>query len=147
MIRELKRIREHPIRLDEGICGNLRALVGQIEFCRIAKDLQDLMAKWPETSGDRVFPVEGKTSKYLVDAYHKKLWQNPRRIALLDWLIGEYELASDGNFSAIFHEGKTFLIDRNSGQKVEVENGRAQIRECVLIVDEDYVFLKRMKNG
>ena len=45
------------------------------------------------------------------------------------------------------YEGKTFLVDHESGQKVEVVEGRAQIRECVLIVDEGYVFLRRMKNG
>lgn len=147
MIRELKRIRERPIRLDQGICGNLRTLVGDEKWKETSLHLRSLMDEWPETSGDRFYPVEGSGAKYLSSARHRTLWDNPRRIALLDWLIGEYELASDGNFSAVFHEGKTFLVDHESGQKVEVVEGRAQIRECVLIVDEGYVFLRRMKNG
>ena len=147
MIKELKRIRERPIRLDQGICGNLRTLVGDEKWKETSLHLRGLMDRWPETSGDRFYPVEGSAAKYLSSARHRTLWDNPRRIALLDWLIGEYELASDGNFSAIFHEGKTFLVDHESGQKIEVVEGRAQIRECVLIVGEDYVFLKRMKNG
>ena len=147
MIRELKRIRERPIRLDQGICGNLRTLVGDEKWKETSLHLRGLMDRWPETSGDRFYPVEGSAAKYLSSARHRTLWDNPRRIALLDWLIGEYELASDGNFSAVFHEGKTFLVDHESKQKVEVVEGRAQIRECVLIVDEGYVFLRRMKNG
>ena len=87
----LKQIKTRPPRLDEGICGNLQILLGEIPFCKATTDLRDLMEKWPETSGDRIFPVEGKIDMFLVDSYHNKLWDNPRRIALLDWLIKELE--------------------------------------------------------
>lgn len=91
LLPALKQIKTRPPRLNEGICGNMRVLMGQIEFCRITKDLQDLMAKWPETAGDRIYPVEGETELFVIDAHQRKLWDNPRRIALLDWLIEELE--------------------------------------------------------
>lgn len=91
MIKELKRIREHPIRLDQGICGNLRTLVGDEKWRETSMHLRGLMDKWPETSGDRFYPVEGSGATYLSSARHRTLWQSPRRIALLDWLIKELE--------------------------------------------------------
>ena len=59
MIEELKRIRERPIRLDQGICGNLRTLVGDEKWRETSLHLRGLMDRWPETSGDRFCPVEG----------------------------------------------------------------------------------------
>ena len=91
LLTVLKQIKKRPPYLDKGICGCARDILGDQEFNRVIIHLRDLMAKWPETTGDRAFPVEGSASKYLVDSYNDKLWQNPRRIALLDWLIKELE--------------------------------------------------------
>lgn len=91
LLPTLKKIKKRPPHLDKGICGCARDLMGDPEFNRIIIPLRDLMEKWPETTGDRAFPVEGSASKYLVDSYQDKLWENPRRIALLDWLIKELE--------------------------------------------------------
>lgn len=87
----LKKIKAGPQQPDKGICGNLRTLIGDEKFREVASDLCDMMETWPETSGDRFFPVEKTRAAYVHDAKRGALWENPRRIALLDWLIKELE--------------------------------------------------------
>lgn len=87
MIEELKRIREHPIRLDQGICGNMRTLVGD----EVMPRLRALMSQWPKARKCEGYPVEGSVTEYMNSVRQKTLWENPRRIALLDWLIKELE--------------------------------------------------------
>ena len=56
--------------------------------------IRDLFAKYPNCSvrpsGTRnlVFPVDGDI-KYLHEKKYESIWSNPKRIALLDWLIEE----------------------------------------------------------
>lgn len=90
LLAALKQMRTHAPRRDQGICGNLRELMGDTDFCILASDLRDIMEVWPETTGDRFFPVE-KRERYIKAAKDRTLWENPRRIALLDWLIKELE--------------------------------------------------------
>lgn len=58
----------------------------------IAIELDALMDKWPDKVVDKsqryaAYPVEGDFRIYDRDQAQGILWQNPRRIALLDWLM------------------------------------------------------------
>ena len=58
----------------------------------IVKELDALMGKWPDKVVDKsqpyaAYPVEGDFRIYDADQAQGILWQNPRRIALLDWLM------------------------------------------------------------
>lgn len=58
------------------------------------KLLRSLLGKWPDKAENHHhdhYPVEGSCVEYLIDSQQAILWRNPRRIALLDWLIKELE--------------------------------------------------------
>lgn len=94
----LKHIKEHgPMDRAEGICGNV--LLAADELGRrmvhdwLMEGLEKMLVSWPENAGDcqmmKVsYPVEGNRD-YWVHARSRTLWDNPRRHALLDWLIKE----------------------------------------------------------
>lgn len=58
----------------------------------IVNELDALMEKWPDKAKEKgqsfsYYPVEGNYRVYDADQALGKLWENPRRIALLDWLM------------------------------------------------------------
>lgn len=78
-----------------GICCNVMDFLGNTgeldddeDFDEADSLLQHTIEKWPDAHGEAsCYPVGG------IDEYENKenLWRNPRRIELLDWLIGEFE--------------------------------------------------------
>jgi len=49
-----------------------------------------LLARWPDRRGEaKCVPVEGRMSLFHEAAVKETLWENPRRHALLDWLLEE----------------------------------------------------------
>ena len=47
-----------------------------------------LMETWPDSSGDSSFPVDGYEEYFS----HADKWSNPRRLALLNWMIAQLEV-------------------------------------------------------
>lgn len=84
-----------------GICKNVTDYIraANIDFelkaatmQEIIKELDALMSKWPDKAVDKsqsyaVYPVEGDFRLYDRHQAEGILWQNPRRTALLDWLM------------------------------------------------------------
>ena len=84
-----------------GICKNVADFVREsgmnyelkaATMQEIVKELDALLIKWPDKALDKsqryaVYPVEGDFRIYDRDQAQGILWQNPRRIALLDWLM------------------------------------------------------------
>lgn len=79
-------------RLEVGICGNVLSI---FETCDLKYDqadelLDELILRWPERDESFIYPIGGQRQ------YHEErdagtLWQNPRRLALLNWMIEELE--------------------------------------------------------
>ena len=65
-----------------GICTNLQHLNNDDHRKAVIA-----MGTWPDTSGDPIFPVEGESWEYHESACADTLWENPRRLALLEYLI------------------------------------------------------------
>ena len=65
-----------------GICANLQHLNTDSRTKVILA-----MRTWPEGFKDSSFPVEGESWEYNRDAHNDTLWENPRRLALLEYLI------------------------------------------------------------
>ena len=87
LLEALHRIRAHgPADPWTGICGNVARVCGYGSTA--AQQLEALIATWPDRASDDRFPVEGSLFEYLAD---DNKWQNPRRLALLDWLIAQLE--------------------------------------------------------
>ena len=89
LLEALRHIRTHgPKYTESGICYNVSALDHSDS---LQDELQELTSRWPDKtpSGCDLFPIEGSHL-----AYHRTInkWQNPRRLALLDWLIAQLEL-------------------------------------------------------
>lgn len=61
---------------------------------RMQTTLYKLMVKWPQGmfSEDDRYPVEGNEEKFREALEAGLLWENQRRLELLDWLIKEFEL-------------------------------------------------------
>lgn len=108
-LRTLKKFKPAP---DNGICLNVQIHMGhllrnchnqiekQTHMGTASYSMRRLLQRWPEskdTSGR--FPVEGCERGYLQDMMRGTLWQNPRRIALLDWMIKELENDTTGRTS------------------------------------------------
>lgn len=95
LLQILKQLKEQPAHLDMGICGNVRELSPDTEAWVVnGKLLRSLLGKWPDKAENHHhdhYPVEGSCVEYLIDSQQAILWRNPRRIALLDWLIKELE--------------------------------------------------------
>lgn len=87
----LKKVKRHAEEGDDsgmfnkgtGICSNVHAYV----LCHEARTLfVDIMRKWPNRYEDEAYPVGGG-AEFAVNNKHRKLWENPRRMELLNWLI------------------------------------------------------------
>lgn len=88
LLEALRHIKLHgPKYTNRGICCNVYV---QDHSDSLQDELQELIARWPDKtpSGCDLFPIEGSHL-----AYHRTInkWQNPRRLALLDWLIAQLE--------------------------------------------------------
>ena len=105
LLKALKQVREDAGKGTSGICGEVFKWLK--EYCMVndnyeerhsvveatMRELQAIMNKWPG-GGRRLddrYPVEGSGYKYTLALIEQKLWSNPRRIALLNWLIKELE--------------------------------------------------------
>lgn len=88
LLEALRHIRTNgPKRTNSGICCNVYV---QDHSDSLQDELKELIARWPDKtqSGYDQFPIEGSPS-----AYNRTInkWRNPRRLALLDWLIAQLE--------------------------------------------------------
>lgn len=73
---------------NDGICANVDRLSGHDK--ETSAEFEELMASWPESQDQRnIYPVEGSAHHYFMAQRHHSLWDNPKRHALLDWMIGE----------------------------------------------------------
>lgn len=104
LLDALKAIKKDPPEKNYGICANVGWLVFDATAPIIGSDLRQahreeadrvmcrLLARWPDAAGlDANYPVEGLRYEYMVSQRDGTVWQNPRRIALLDWMIKELE--------------------------------------------------------
>ena len=100
LLKCLKHLKANgPIDKSSGICGNMLLVAEKLGVgtaMPLARELDRLLPKWPETNGrchmsKTSYPVEGWSSAFFASAQSMTLWQNPRRIVLLDWLIKELE--------------------------------------------------------
>lgn len=81
-----------------GICVNLIFYVEEYQPI-YSRDLSKLICSWPDiyrhsdVGADRVYPVGGYKEYFIrngeFDTISMALWDNPRRHALLDWMINE----------------------------------------------------------
>lgn len=101
LLKALKQVREDAGKGTSGICGEVFKWLK--EYCMdeerhsvieaTMRELQAMMNKWPG-GGRRLddrYPVEGSGYKYTIALIEQKLWSNPRRLDLLNWLIKELE--------------------------------------------------------
>lgn len=87
LLEALHTIKTHgPASALCGICGNVADICGY--YSTAVQQLEALIANWPDRASDDRFPVEGCLFEYALD---DNKWQNPRRLALLDWLIAQLE--------------------------------------------------------
>lgn len=79
----------------EGICVSATRIAmyrmalsgkGRGEAIAMTRELTDLIEEWPK-SKSAAYPVEGDSHCFDQDKSNGILWNNPRRIELLDWLI------------------------------------------------------------
>jgi len=85
--RQLLSIKRAPKWDTVGICANM-----DFGSTRTALKFCDAMEVWPLAKGFIKYatPVEGSMQLYLKSVADKTIWQNPRRHALLDYLISYY---------------------------------------------------------
>lgn len=89
LLEILKQIRDSgPRQSDAGICYNV-ALIDE-GVARKYSEITQLVKQWPEGFSDKQFPVEGGFF-YWKAKDEGTLWENPRRLALLDWCIEQLE--------------------------------------------------------
>lgn len=70
------------------ICYQLRLMAAEQDALKI--QMRMLLARWPGRRGEAKYvPVEGSMSLFHEAAVKETLWEDPRRHALLDWLIEE----------------------------------------------------------
>jgi len=91
LLEILKDLRDHPDsrRKGYGICTNVRHHPGN-EKDEASLYISWLTRKWPNAGEDWQYPVGG-VEEYAYEANTYTIWQNPRRLALLDWMIAELE--------------------------------------------------------
>ena len=88
MSHELHQMLLQVKREGTAICS--QCMVMEAYTDEVGKELEDLLARWPGRRGEaKCLPVEGRMSLFHETAANKTLWENPRRHALLDWLIEE----------------------------------------------------------
>lgn len=69
-----------------GICFNVELALQFTEVGQFKQRLSDLMEGWPDRFDSYAYPVDGY-DEYDAGKTAGELWDNPRRWALLDWLI------------------------------------------------------------
>ena len=89
LLEALRQIKSNPPDQEYGICGNLEV------HLQLDNKLDGLFEAWPDCHQlfempDTGFPVGGH-KEYREEAKNQTLWQNPKRIALLDWCIQTLE--------------------------------------------------------
>jgi len=91
LLEILKDLRDNPSRRKEwcGICSNVRQHPGN-EKDEASLYISWLTRKWPDAGEDWQYPVGG-VKEYSLERAKDTIWQNPRRLALLDWMIAELE--------------------------------------------------------
>ncbi len=85
--RQLLKIKAGHRAPEIGICNNL-----YIFSDYGTRRLHKAIMSWPLRKGNsHHWPVEGTDNKYCKSGNAGTLWQNPRRLALLDYLIEYYK--------------------------------------------------------
>lgn len=118
LLHILRTVRDTKQKRKYGICGEVMHrlkkwyMVGRgistkshnySERCdavvRVQTELYKLMVQWPSGwySEDDRYPVEGNGRRFEVALEEGRLWENERRIALLNWLIKELENGTAGS--------------------------------------------------
>lgn len=99
----LRKTEEKVVLNNKGICGNVQYYIHEMTkplgggLCEAAANsaehqMRKLMQKWPKCADEYGnFPIEGRWAGYETDAALGKLWENPLRHELLDWMIKELE--------------------------------------------------------
>lgn len=95
--RALVAVKTGPVDRLHGICGNVGAKLYARRWWRewlapynmCLHELGNLVTAWPSRHPTQpLYPVDGLVI-YGYEASIGTLWENPRRLALLDWLIEE----------------------------------------------------------
>jgi hypothetical protein len=85
--RQLIQIKSGHRAPDIGICNNLN-IFSDYGTRRLHKAIMS----WPlRKSNTHLWPVEGTHNEYCKSSDNYTIWQNPRRLALLDYLIEYYK--------------------------------------------------------
>lgn len=76
---------------DEGLCTNISQFVDQKKFDNekkfdICRRLHSTLHEWPDKSHENGYPVGGY-DQFMEEQRANRLWSNPWRIRLLEWLI------------------------------------------------------------
>ena len=80
-----------------GICWNIGQMTKHLrlepEMCKLVHDkFVEMAGEWPATKDKRgAYPVEGDFRVYDADQRDHILWNNPRRLELLEWAIQKAE--------------------------------------------------------
>ena len=89
LLDALRHIRDvgAPVRND-GICYNVSRLTRPLVETNyhLLKVLDSLIHKWPKKDSSLAYPVGG-IKEFFWELKNGTLWNNPRRIELLNWLI------------------------------------------------------------
>lgn len=90
LLRELIYLRENleKAKQSHGICCEIGMRMCQIRGTK--QMLHSIIQAWPERTDDSSYPVDD-ISGYLRDRENGTMWQNPRRLALLDFIIKEIQ--------------------------------------------------------
>lgn len=92
LLEVLKAIKQNPDK-HTGICGNVCDKTDTTPnryYDYFMPRLHALIKQWPEgleSDEESNYPVEGSKTKFRCDRDDGKLWDNPRRHELLNWLI------------------------------------------------------------
>lgn len=91
---QLKRIKVKRYEPDCGICEPDCGICGNLSFGSYTserRDVEKAISEWPDAKGNPgdgfSYPVEGRREGYWASKAAGTLWDNPRRLALLDYLI------------------------------------------------------------
>lgn len=103
----LLKLKQTPIedRINKGICIICEAYCVNVDYYLVTFSLSpstinfllcDAISNWPEIYEDEngkstTYPVEGSFDRYKHELYNYKIWQNPKRIRLLDYLISYFQ--------------------------------------------------------
>ncbi len=94
LLTALEKLRESEDRYPYlGICGNIEYSGLENYWCFAADEIDRLISLWPEIAVNEnkvistIYPVEGSQKEYKRDSEDETLWENPRRLALLEFMI------------------------------------------------------------